>query len=372
MNKNIIVDGVLNVGKTKNVIFPLVEEMIDRKESFIVSDSKREYYNYFSEKARKNGYNVCVINIANPSMGNSFDLFELPYKYYKDGKKDESYRLLDILVKNICMNNESSDPFWGMSASSLILAILVKIMEEGSRDELNFKSVYNVLTKFSKLDNKLLNNYFNTPNNIIYQGANSILCMPPETKESVIAVSKQLLFDNIIYDDTLNMIGKSYIKQDDIDKKPTAMFVITSNIDYGKNVVFNMILSEMEYMFRSSFIKLNVILDNFDELNIYNFKAMFTSSNSYGINIALATRDIDRLVKWYGDYLFKVSDVLYVDDEKIKRVFAGKEEIFDNRFTNTKVEEKELPQLEIEDIKTFNLYEHVSSELINSIAFRED
>ena len=90
MNKNIIIDGVLNAGKTKGIIFPIVEEILKRKESFIVSDSKKEYYNYYSEKARDNGYNVCVINIENPSNSNSIDIFELPYRYYKEGRKDEA------------------------------------------------------------------------------------------------------------------------------------------------------------------------------------------------------------------------------------------------------------------------------------------
>ncbi|MBR3897897.1 MAG: type IV secretory system conjugative DNA transfer family protein [Bacilli bacterium] len=369
MNKNIIIDGVLNAGKTKGIIFPIVEEILKRKESFIVSDSKKEYYNYYSEKARDNGYNVCVINIENPSNSNSIDIFELPYRYYKEGRKDEAFKLLDILTKSICLIDESTDPFWGMSAGSLILGILVKIMEDGKKEELNFKSVYNVLAKFSHLDNKLLNNYFNTNDgSVIYQGAASVLSMPPETRESVIAVAKNLLFDNVIYEDMVNMLNNASIKLDDVEDKPLAMFVITSNVNCDRNIIFNMIYSQLDYVFRNSNNKFNVILDNFDELKLYNFKQLFVSSNSYDINMILATRDLSDLTKRYSDYLFKVADVMHVSDKRIRKTFDGKEEISDLLINDYLIEDKDFPELEKKDIKTFNIYEHVSSELINSIA----
>lgn len=363
MNKNVIIDGVVNSGKTRNVIFPMVEEIISKKESFIVSDLKREYYNYFSSKAKENGYDVCVINIDNPLDSDSINLFDLPYKYYLDGKKDESYRIINEFVKNIYANDGNSDPFWGMSASSLVLSILAKIMEDGTFEELNFKSVYNFLTKFSNLDTSLLNSYFKVSgDDIIFQGATSILSMPPETKESVVAVAKQMLFDNLIYNDTLNMINKSSFKID--VNKPVAMFVITSN-NYNKNVFFNMILSEMEYIFKDK--KLNVILDNFDCLDIYNFKLKF-SSNTHKINYIVGTRDIDSLIKNYSNYLFKVSEVMYINGDKIKKVFDSNEEILDIIKNKIYIDDIDLPKNNLDTIKTFNIYEHLSSDLLEKFS----
>ena len=41
-NRNLIVDGKLSAGKTTNVMFPLMEKMIDNSESLFVLDSKEE------------------------------------------------------------------------------------------------------------------------------------------------------------------------------------------------------------------------------------------------------------------------------------------------------------------------------------------
>ena len=45
--KNLIVSGDISTGKTLNVLFPLVKEIIDRKESLLILDSKEEYINKY-------------------------------------------------------------------------------------------------------------------------------------------------------------------------------------------------------------------------------------------------------------------------------------------------------------------------------------
>ena len=51
--KNLIVDGDTLSGKTTNVLFPLVDEMIKRKESIFILDSKEEYINEYLKEFSK-------------------------------------------------------------------------------------------------------------------------------------------------------------------------------------------------------------------------------------------------------------------------------------------------------------------------------
>ena len=60
-NRNLIVDGKLSAGKTTNVMFPLVEKMIDNSESLFILDSKEEYLNKYYNTLKSNGYNVIII-----------------------------------------------------------------------------------------------------------------------------------------------------------------------------------------------------------------------------------------------------------------------------------------------------------------------
>ena len=140
--KNLIVNGDINTYKTRGVIFPIVSEMINNKESFLVTDSKKEYFNNFKDEAIKNGYNVKVINIDNPSLSDSFNIFEIPYDLYKSGKKDEAFRLLEEMIKSFYNSvGGNADPFWGISAGTLVLSIIMKLFEEANKEEINLKSV---------------------------------------------------------------------------------------------------------------------------------------------------------------------------------------------------------------------------------------
>ena len=61
--KNLIVDGDVASGKTTNVLFPLVDEMINKKESMFILDSREEYINEYYDKLKENDYNIITINL---------------------------------------------------------------------------------------------------------------------------------------------------------------------------------------------------------------------------------------------------------------------------------------------------------------------
>ena len=46
--KNLIVSGDISTGKTENVVFPVVEEIINNNQSMLVLDSKEEYIKWMN------------------------------------------------------------------------------------------------------------------------------------------------------------------------------------------------------------------------------------------------------------------------------------------------------------------------------------
>ena len=62
-HKNLIVEGDVASGKTTNVLFPVVENAIDNKESLFILDSREEYVNRFYEKLKSNNYNTIILNL---------------------------------------------------------------------------------------------------------------------------------------------------------------------------------------------------------------------------------------------------------------------------------------------------------------------
>ena len=79
-NRNLIVDGKLSAGKTTNVMFPLVEKMIDNSESLFILDSKEEYLNKYYNTLKSNNYNVITINLRNMDKSEGWNPLEYPYQ----------------------------------------------------------------------------------------------------------------------------------------------------------------------------------------------------------------------------------------------------------------------------------------------------
>lgn len=48
--KSLIINGDIASGKTKNVCFPIVDELIENAESLFILDSKEEYINKYYDK----------------------------------------------------------------------------------------------------------------------------------------------------------------------------------------------------------------------------------------------------------------------------------------------------------------------------------
>lgn len=82
-NKNKYICGLPLEGKTLGVMMPLLDKIIENNESFIVIDSKEEYYREYNGLLKERGYNVQVINLRNPRFSLAYNPLLLPYKLYK-------------------------------------------------------------------------------------------------------------------------------------------------------------------------------------------------------------------------------------------------------------------------------------------------
>ena len=81
-NKNLIVEGEMGIGKTTNVLFPIVDRSIDNKESLLILDSKEEYLNQYYGKLKENNYNTIIINLRDMDKSEGWNPLEYPYNLY--------------------------------------------------------------------------------------------------------------------------------------------------------------------------------------------------------------------------------------------------------------------------------------------------
>lgn len=88
--KNLIVEGNMLSGKTTNIMFPIVENIISKKEAFLVVDSKYEYINQYYNELKENNYDIIFINLKSVSRSNGWNPLTYPYKLFKNGEVDRS------------------------------------------------------------------------------------------------------------------------------------------------------------------------------------------------------------------------------------------------------------------------------------------
>ena len=112
-----LVIGSTGSGKSQTVVEPMVELLIKKGESMIITDPKGELYKAAAGYMRERGYNVVVLNFREPQRGNAWNPLGLPYQFYKNGNTDKAIELLDDVAQNIIYDNQSKDPFWEKGAA---------------------------------------------------------------------------------------------------------------------------------------------------------------------------------------------------------------------------------------------------------------
>ena len=114
-NRNLIINGDISSGKTSNVIFPLLDRIIDNDESFLFLDSKKEYINKYYGYLKNKDYNVIIINLQDLDRSFGWNHLDYPYTLYINGNKEKDIEYLESLSVTIFDDN-NNDSFWTSSA----------------------------------------------------------------------------------------------------------------------------------------------------------------------------------------------------------------------------------------------------------------
>ena len=157
--KNVIVSGNIARGKTTNIMFPLVSEMINKKESLFFIDSKEEYLNTYYQELKNKNYNIIILNIRNLDNSESWNPLLYLYKLFKENNLDKAKEYLEKIGKTLFYEEStSSDPFWTNMASDFITGIILGLFADAREDEINFISINNMI---NEEDSGYLREYFN-------------------------------------------------------------------------------------------------------------------------------------------------------------------------------------------------------------------
>ncbi len=330
MENNLIVSGKNLIGKTRGVIMPIVEDIINKDKSFVLIDLKKEYYNTYLDKLLEKGYEVRVINLDDSLRSDSYNPLKIPYDVYKEDKDKASEYLRNIYSE--LFKDEGGDPFWPNTSSDLAIGVTLKLFEKGKSDEINLLSVYNMICELAD-DNKLekVIKYFEEDrSSLAYMYASTALSSPSETLKSIIVYTRDKLMPY-----TLTNLTKVLCHNNISFDEKFALFVIPSKFDLV-NVIINVLIRQLFEISK----QFDLILDNYDMLDNFDLVRYMQVCLDLNIRMIVGTRSLNKIKEKYGDYILNICDL--VTD-------------FDNLIFTSVSLDKELPKTTSENISVFKM-----------------
>ena len=310
-----LVIGSTGSGKSQTCVEPMVELLIKKGESMIITDPKAELYRAASDYLRERGYQIIVLNFRDPQNGNAWNPLTLPYQYYKDGNKDKATELLDDVASNILYDpNNKGEPFWEKSAADYFSGLSLGLFEDASIEEINLNSISYMSTvgedKFAA--SNYIKEYFTMKGEAsnAYIFASNTINAPTETKGGILSVFRQKIRQFASQENLSEMLAYSDFDMRDIGKQKTAVFIIVHDEKttyHGLATIFikqcyETLIDVAQQNGGKLPYRTNFILDEFANMPpLRDVTSMVTAARSRAIRFTFIIQNFAQLKSVYGD-----------------------------------------------------------------------
>lgn len=312
-NHSLII-GASGSGKTQGIIHPIVKILAKHDESMIISDPKGEVYKENAELLRQRGYKIVLLNFREPTTGQAWSPFTLPYRMFKEGKTDKATELLEDLALNILYDEKSqAEPFWEKSSADYFAALAYGLFEDAREEEVNINSINMMSTVGEERFNtsNYIKEYFTMKGEISapYVMAASVINAPAETKGGVLAVFKQKIrvFSSRV--DLSEMLSHSDFDMRDIGREKTAVFLVI----HDEKTTYHALMTTFIKQCYECLIdvaqenggklknRTNFLLDEFANMPpLKDVESMVTAARSRNIRFSFVIQNFSQLNKVYG------------------------------------------------------------------------
>ena len=350
--------GSTGSGKTQAVILPLINLSIIAKETIIVNDPNGELYKKMTPVMKDNGYDVYLLDFDDALKGNNWNPLKLAYDLYKTNK-DKGIKMVEDLGYYLFtdIKERQMDPFWTNSTINYFTGVVLYLFENAKEEEIHLGSVQNLSNQITNSKDFLKKIDINSK---IYLKLSGTLNAPPETKGSILSVFNQKLERFVSKENLENMLSSNDIALTSIDKKPTAIFLVSGLATYCNSLVplfINQIVDSLNLSDNRD-RKVNILLDEFDSMiPIKNFARILNYSRGLNIEITVTIQSVTHLLNMYSKEETEIlsmcfGNIIYLLSEDIYTL----EKI---SYRCGKIDNKGTPLISIEELKTLKPFEAI-------------
>ena len=399
-NSHTLVIGAPGSGKTQAVMLPQVKLAIKANESFFINDVKGEILEKVGGELKKQNYNIIVLDYANLERGNYYNILDFPYYLYTNNNKDKAIQMLEEIGFYLLHDsNDTSDIFWENTAIEYFIGLVLYLFDHAKKEEINLNSVFALSSQINDNNKRFIDNL--DKNSCTYQYLSNTLTAPSETKPGIVLTFSQRIKRFITKENLSSMMSKSDFDITNIGNEKTAIFVISGISNYA-NTLISILLEQIFYsiqMYCNKDNRFNLIIDEFDSLMpIKDFYGKLNYARGINIKITAFIKNFTNLNNVYGskntelirmcfdNTIYLLANDLYtleavsklcgntnkgplISIEELKTIDFFNEVILVPRMMpiktkvlpdyeinwNMKKESLELPKLEKNDIKLFNI-----------------
>lgn len=369
--RNLIVTGDILTGKTTNILFPLVDKIINKEESLLMLDSKEEYINKYYKTLKDKNYNIIILNLKDLDKGDTWNPLTYPYNLYKNKEENKALYYLDSMAKSIFYSkSENEDPYWNLSAINLFIAVIFGLFEDGKDDEINLKSISCMIDTITERFGGVnyLINYFDNKDSLstLSSYSKSIRSVPKDTALAIYSTVKQKINSFIPSEKMYMWLNKSSFDINNISNKKTAIFIINHNEKKDNNLLISMFIDQLflKLFNDNNLNKFNFILDNFNTISHINDLSEKLGSGIYkNIKFIISTYSLEYLYDNYNKYLSSLCNIVYNTNNLIEFNIDGYSKKINKEYKNNITENQNINYYNsnLTTIKYFDLKKYVKN-----------
>ena len=253
-NTNILVVGGSGAGKTRTYAVPNVLEAAragpaEKSCSLVITDPKGEILRKTGRYLLRQGYEVRVFDLINPSASFCYN----PFVYVQDDK--DVLQLITNLIQNTTPSHaQTSDPFWEKSETALLQALMLYLLHEAPPREQNFGMVMEMLESAEVREE---DESYQSPLDVLFERLeerepDSIACKQyrvfkqaagKTAKSILVSVGVRLAAFNLPQINRLTMTDELHL--DELGEKKVALFCCIPDSDKSLNYLVGMVYTQL-------------------------------------------------------------------------------------------------------------------------------